>query len=208
MILVTRAIKHDSFDFRCLCFLRDELSKLCCAFDCRFGLCLFERSGNNGPACIIIHELHIHTPERAMYGETRALSSSLNTSANAVFSAEPVLELCRTHERKKKLFRGALGSRLSDFARNELADIPDALPFVGLRRAERTEIGGNKTHLLLIDPRNDEDLLIFGIVLNLHTLGRFVVDRMRVTEVERHSLAFCRRLVPDTDDFMLLYKSL
>src|SRR3989338_8087210 len=126
MVLVTGTVKHDSFDLRFLRFLRNERAELGCTLDCRFGLCLFERSGNNGPACIIIHELHIHTPERAMYGEARALSRSLNTRANAVFSAEPVLELCRTHERKKKLFRGAFGSRLSDFARNELADIPDA----------------------------------------------------------------------------------
>src|SRR3989344_2798774 len=93
---------------------------------------------------------------------------------------------------------------LPDLSPNILIRVTDAFPFVGLRRTVTPNICCDLPHLLLIDPRNHENLLILRIVLDLDSSRSLVLDGVRVSELQRHTLPFPLCLETDTDYFETL----
>src|SRR3954447_11898310 len=99
-----------------------------------------------------------------------------------------------------------LGSRLPRLLLQHFPGVADALLLVGIRLAERANIGRDLTHQLPVDPRDG----YVRLLVDRHVdPGRDVEHHgMRVAECEVHLLAPDLGAVPDTDDIEIFTKAL
>src|SRR5690606_18190582 len=90
----------------------------------------------------------------------------------------------------------ALGLAL--FADDALALVANALALVGLRRAEATDVGGDRAEQRLVG-RAQVQLAVL-VDLGLDAVGQRIADRVREAEREVDAAALDGRAVTDADD--------